>query len=420
MIAALHHPPPQIPGHCSLACAAPLSAAEFADVRIRTIFDCGKYDPQVGDISVLSRFPLVIEAAEYESIAQSAQLLHAEALAAEAELIARPDLHRHLGLPWSIRRALAHGSKHPPSAAARHMRFDFHPTRDGWRISEVNSDVPGGFIEASGFSRLMADHYPGLEMTGDPAGALANAMAAAVGDGAVVALVHATAYTDDRQVMAFLAERAKARGLKGVLLAPDQLRWSKGRASSIAACHIGPLDLLMRFFPGEWLCNLPRACGWKHWLAGARTPMSNPASALLTQSKRFPLVWDKLSTPLPTWRKLLPKTIDPRGINGRAADWVLKPAMGRVGNGIGLSGITDVEKLKSIHKEAFGHSAHWAAQAPFEAVALDGPDGPVYPCLGIYTIDGSAAGTYARIARRPLIDDLAQDIAVLRRRTPCT
>ena len=37
------------------------------------------------------------------------------------------------------------------------MRFDFHFTRDGWRISEVNSDVPGGLNESSGFERLMAN-----------------------------------------------------------------------------------------------------------------------------------------------------------------------------------------------------------------------------------------------------------------------
>ena len=29
------------------------------------------------------------------------------------------------------------------------MRFDFHPTIAGWAVSEVNSDVPGGYNEAT-------------------------------------------------------------------------------------------------------------------------------------------------------------------------------------------------------------------------------------------------------------------------------
>ncbi len=45
--------------------------------------------------------------------------------------------------------------------------------------------------------------------------------------------------------------------------------------------------------------------------------MGNPGSAVLTESKRFPLVWDRLSTELPTWRRLLPATVDVRD-----ADWV--------------------------------------------------------------------------------------------------
>jgi hypothetical protein len=34
-------------------------------------------------------------------------------------------------------------------------------------------------------------------------------------------------------------------------------------------------------------------------------------------------------------------------------------------------------------------------------------------CLGVYTIDGRAAGIYGRMAPRPLIDDRAEDVAVL-------
>ena len=49
--------------------------------------------------------------------------------------------HRELGLHAELARLFA--SPLPPSpAAARIMRFDFHPTTDGWRVSEVNGPEP--------------------------------------------------------------------------------------------------------------------------------------------------------------------------------------------------------------------------------------------------------------------------------------
>jgi hypothetical protein len=37
----------------------------------------------------------------------------------------------------------------------------------------------------------------------------------------------------------------------------------------------------------------------------------------------------------------------------------------------------------------------------------------MYPCLGVYTIDGRAAGIYGRLSARPLVDYAAVDVAVL-------
>ena len=37
----------------------------------------------------------------------------------------------------------------------------------------------------------------------------------------------------------------------------------------------------------------------------------------------------------------------------------------------------------------------------------------IHACLGVYVIDGRAAGVYARVSRKPLIDGRAQDAAVL-------
>ena len=395
--------------------AAAIEPARFAGVRRRAILECCKWDPQVEDVATLAPYPLILCQETWRELAAAAEALAAETLAAEGELVGRPELHRELGLPRPIRGALRLAVRQGAArGAARVMRFDFHATPEGWRISEVNSDVPGGFNEASGFTRLMASHFPGTELAGDPAGRLAEAIAATVPAGSIVALVHATAYTDDRQVMVFLAREIEARGLRPVLTGPDHLRWQDGRASLAGDACTGPVSFLVRFFPAEWLPNLPRACGWKHFFSGSETPASNPACALLTQSKRFPLVWDRLATGLPTWRRLLPETRDPRNVSWRRdAGWVLKPALGRVGDLIGVAGATGDKEWKVIRRDVRWHPRQWVAQRRFAAVPLHAPEGSVYPCVGVYTIDGRAAGAYGRAASRPRIDHLAQDIAVL-------
>lgn len=395
--------------------AAAIEPARFVGVRRQAIFECCKWDPQVEDVATLAPYPLVLRRETWRELSAAAEALAAETLAAEAELVGRSELHRELGLSRPVRRALRHAAHQGAAGgAARVMRFDFHATPEGWRISEVNSDVPGGFNEASGFTRLMASHFPGTELAGDPAGRLAEAIAATVSSGSTVALVHATAYTDDRQVMVFLARELAARGLRPVLTGPDHLRWKDGQAVLTSDAFTGPVAFLVRFFPAEWLPNLPRACGWKHFFGGSGTPASNPAYALLTQSKRFPLVWDRLATGLPTWRRLLPETRDPREVGWRRDEgWVLKPALGRVGDLIGLAGATEDKEWKVIRRNVRWHPRHWVAQRRFAAVPLPTSDGSVYPCIGVYTVDGRAAGAYGRTASRPRIDHLAQDIAVL-------
>jgi hypothetical protein len=37
----------------------------------------------------------------------------------------------------------------------------------------------------------------------------------------------------------------------------------------------------------------------------------------------------------------------------------------------------------------------------------------MYPCIGVYTIDGKAAGVYGRVGKKPIIDQYAFEAAVL-------
>ena len=296
----------------------------------------------------------------------------------------------------------------------RLIRFDFHHTDTGWRISEANTDVPGGLNEASGLPRLVVGYVPGTRAAGDVAESYARAVVASLPERPHVALVHATAYSDDRQVMTFVARSLEQRGARVSLVSPLHLRWRHGHASLETDWVSGPVDAVLRFYPGEWMPNLPGACGWTSYFDGTQTPVSNPATALLTQSKRFPLIWDRLRTALPAWRALLPETRDPRDVRWQGSgDWVLKPALGRVGEDVAIAGVTPAQDSTRIAADVRRHPSHWIAQRRFVATPLIIAGVERYPGIGVYTVNGRVAGAYGRIAERPLIDSRARDAAVL-------
>lgn len=388
-----------------------LDDASHRELRKRAIFECCKWDVQVEDTSTVSRFPLVLEAEEWAGIARAAEALDAELAAAEREILARSELMKELALPSEIRRLLSpsiFGREPLTAQGPRFVRFDFHPTREGWRVSEANSDVPGGFVEASGVAALMREHHREHDLCGDPAGSLLDASLNA----RRVALVHATAFTDDRQVMLFLADRFRRAGIEASTPAPDQIEWRDGIAHDAG----GALDLVVRFFPAEWLPNLPGRA-WKNYFRGSRTKLANPAWILAGQSKRLPLIWDRLSTQVPAWREFLPETRRPSDVKWKNdPSWVLKPALGRVGEGVALLGSVSAKDLKAIEKDATRHPKEWLAQRRFESLPVETPDGPRHLCVGVFTIDGRAAGAYGRLCVQPLIDYRAQDVPILVRK----
>jgi len=390
----------------------PLPEEIWRRVRLRTVLDCCKWDVQSVDHCVLADFPLVIAESTWQELRMLAESLSCELTCAERELLGRKDLHVKLGLPKALRETLALREE-PAVGIARVMRFDFHFTDDSWRISEVNADVPGGFIEASGFTKLVAAHYPGTTPPPDVAQNYADALSSALRKDAVVGLVHATAYSDDRQVMQFLAGKFAERGMRCVLVSPEHIAWEQNRAVVSSSFANEALDAIVRFFPAEWMPALPKSCRWAPFLVGSRMPISNPATAILVQTKRFPLVWESLSTDLNTWRKLLPRTVCPSTVSNELNDWVVKPALGRVGEDVAIAGVTSEKKLRRVHKAAKRRPSEWIAQRKFTVVPVSNANGSYYPSVGVFTIDGTAAGAYARIGRKPLIDDEAQDVAVL-------
>lgn len=387
--------------------------AEWQQIRLDSIFKCCKWDIQSDDHCVLADFPLLLDAGQWGLLCTLAEALASETDAAERELLGRPDLHRELNIPQKVREQLMAASN-PPVTVARVMRFDFHLTSEGWRISEVNADVPGGYIEASGITELFAKHYMNCFLPPNPADAYADAIHEYVGDDALMAMVYATVYSDDHQVMQFLSERLALRNVRTAMVGPAQLEWIGGIAQVGHSRRDRSVDAVIRFYPAEWLPDVGREPHWSSYFVDSVTPISNPATAILVQSKRFPLVWDALRTELSNWRKLLPTTCGIQEISGKEADgWVLKPIFGRVGEDVYVPGVTARFDFERIVRSARRRPKEWIAQQRFTAVPLHLEGEEFYPTIGVFTINGRAAGAYGRIARKPLIDNEAQDIPVL-------
>ncbi len=420
---------------CGIRAERPLEEATFAAVRRRAILEGCKWDPQVGDVATLSPFPLVMESQVWNGLARQAELLAAEAISAETEISCRPELIRELGFPRALRKVVSEKGPVTP-AAGRVVRFDFHPTAEGWLISEANSDVPGGFSEASHFTALMAEHFPLLRPAGNPAGVWADALAAAAlpatpasygrfceagsrrrdagAPGGVIALLSAPGYMEDHQVIAFLAARLRERECRPYLATPRQLAWRDGVAHLESAWYRGRVDALVRFYQAEWLAQLNGRCSWRCFFRDGKTPVANPGLAAITESKRFPLLWERLSTPLTTWRSLLPETREPGHAPWERDDgWLLKTALCNTGDTVCVRELLGEREWSRARRAARWASSGWVAQRRFESVPISTPVGPRHVCLGVYTVNGRAAGVYARLAVKPVIDFAAVDAALL-------
>ncbi|MBI1177439.1 hypothetical protein GC207_08360 [bacterium] len=390
-----------------------LETSVIASLRRKAALEGYKWDIQVGDVSTLASFPLVMKGSEWKRLAAWAEQLAKEAAEAEKEILLRPDLLRELGMPRSLQKVLADSSPLTP-CAGRVIRFDFHFTMDGWRISEANSDVPGGFSEASHFTALVAEYFPDLRPAGNPGEVWGKALAATTLQGGVVALLSAAGYMEDHQVNSFVAAQLRKFGCETHLIRPQQIRWTDGKARLETAWCRRPVDLIIRFYQAEWLARSPRREDWGRLFRGGKTLVANPLLAVISESKRFPLLWDRLESRLPTWRMLLPESRDPRQISLQSADgWLLKAAFGNTGDSVCIRELMEPRKWLRTRFNVLMSPTNWVAQRRFESVPLSTPIGQRHVCVGVYTVNGRATGAYARLAEKPLIDFAAMDVALL-------
>ena len=111
---------------------------------------------------------------------------------------------------------------------------------------------------------------------------------------------------------------------------------------------------------------------------------------------------------------MLLETRDPGDLDGAFDDtWVLKPNLGRVGEGVAIEGITPRMELLKLVQAARRRPEEWVLQKRFATLPVLTETRLKYPCIGVFTVGGKAAGFYGRMAESPIINQNAQDVALL-------
>lgn len=393
---------------------------KYNDYRLDAIFNCYKWDPQFLDNNTVAKHVLLISEKEHQELEELTEKLDYETVQAETILNANLKIAKPLALPKQIHKELTKMKNYEPGKHIRLMRYDFHPTIEGtWAVSEVNSDVPGGFAEASLLPELAAGlfrdkHYQHKNL-GD---IIASSIVAKVRPKGRIMFIHCTSFSDDRQVMQFLGDKLKAMDFTVIYAAADHLRFENNEAISILDGNEGKVDAIFRFTPLEWLIGI-KPKRWSGYF-DTITPSCNHPIAIFAQTKRFPLVWDALEKEglqFTTWRRLLPKTHEVAGVKGDEG-YIYKPAYGRVGEKISIKEACRDDEYKKIIADVKRHPKQYLAQKKFNSKPLVSEAGDEFHvCLGVYCVDGKAGGYYARISKSPRIDSYAADIPVLIERT---
>src|SRR5581483_2229088 len=288
------------------------------DARLQTLrWTFRKWDTHVRGRATVARGALALTAEEHAGLARAAEEIDALTTKALESWPRDPERTRALGVPPEVV-PLARGG------GPRVTRVDLFLTAEGWRASECNDDVPDGYNDALGLPALFAD---AVEKGMEPPGDLPDALARLFAGPRRIGMVYATAYAEDMQVVRLLADLLEMHGFETVLASPAHLEHAEGRTTLAGE----PVDIIYRFFPGEWFPALPNLDAWAAALeAGLR--VVNPFATLWTQSKAAFALLDHPA--IPETRLLTPELA--REAAAERERWVLKPCFGRMGEGVVL------------------------------------------------------------------------------------
>ncbi len=300
--------------------------------------------------------------------------------------------------PWRCTCAQAEGDS--PLQLAR---YDFFPTVEGgWAVSEFNEDVPGGFNEAVAAAEVLGPFQNGLPLGDEFARAFCQALPAE----GTVALMYATGYSEDLQHMLILESLLRARGQNAVLCAPSHL--AVRRAGPVVGRE--PIAAVVRFYPGEWFRYLDNHRPWKRLLP--QMPMMNPLSRLISQSKRVFALWNEPAL-VPDDDRALFAAVTPHteyfaerhveALRAEPSAWVVKECFGRMGDAVAMGSLVKESEWEEAIRAALKQPDQFIVQRCFRVSPLEFAQGPLYPAIGAFLINGRFAGYYSRVAALPFL-----------------
>ncbi len=285
-------------------------------------------------------------------------------------------------------------------------RVDLLLGTDGrWRVCEVNADCPGGHNETLALPRLARG--AGWRECWNPTDVVpetVRTLRAMAGD-AAVGLLLLTAYAEDLQVCAVLARALRDAGVKTVRVSPAGLT-RRGGALWAGDTRVGAL---YRFFPTEYMEGLPSVPAIAEAVASGEVRTLSSFAAMPLQTKAVMAdAWGArlgLGAEHEWVVRHVPFTahldaIDSATLKAERERWVLKRALGRVGDQVLVGALcADEEWSAGLELARADHERGqaWIAQRFVEQRGVETPWGPRLVTLGAYVLNGVFRGYFARL-----------------------
>jgi glutathionylspermidine synthase len=312
------------------------------------------------------------------------------------------------GLPRSVERLAAASRSGGDDALL--ARVDLLLGEDGeWRACEINADCPGGHNEALGLPELAraAGFVRGADPTRVP-GVLVDRLAE-LARGKSVGLVVATGYAEDVQICALLQRLLRRRGVRAVFAPPTSLRLRDGEL----VVRGEPLGALYRYYPAEYMEGQTNLDDVVAALESGVVRTITSFSHIYAQSKlAFSRAWAHASSlgasSLASLRAYVPESHHPAAVPrdalvGGRTQWVLKRALGRVGDEVYVGALCPDAEWPALVRDVLDLCADgqtWIAQRYVAQHPVGTPWGDRFVTLGAYVLDGRFAGYFARITPR--------------------
>lgn len=284
-------------------------------------------------------------------------------------------------------------------------RVDLLLREDGRFVAcEVNADCPGGHNETVALPRLArsAGMRRGFDPT-DVAPRLADRLVAlSGGEGSprgAIALVYATAWAEDLQVVAFLERLVRERGGRAIRSPITAL---SGSPITVGGERV---SVLYRFYPLEYLAEMPNVGDLAR--ATERGELSSMSSFASIHAQSKLAMARAFANEPDAARDVFPETMAFAGADHGAfardrETWVLKRDLSRVGDHVVVGALATDEEMATAVEEIGALERDgdvWIAQRFVPQRPIATPWGPRLVTLGVYVLDGAFAGYFARVTR---------------------